>query len=98
MCAFDVRLGGFLMQAVKAYRAYYNDGLFVPYEQVVIPKGSQAIVTIIDFPIETAQKPDRPDSVSRRQIEAMHRFREEVSSNDEPVPEFERVTLREGAV
>lgn len=37
------------MQAVKSYRAYYDDGSFVPYEPVVIPKGSQAIITILDF-------------------------------------------------
>jgi len=69
------------MQAVKAYRAYYDEGLFVPYEPVVMPKGSQAIVTILDFPIE--------NDVSRRQMEAMRRFREEVRSSDEQVPEFE---------
>jgi len=40
------------MQAVKAY---YNEGTFVPFEPVVIPKGSHAIVTILDFAITQAQ-------------------------------------------
>ncbi|MCL2572508.1 MAG: DUF104 domain-containing protein [Defluviitaleaceae bacterium] len=35
------------MQAVKAY---YDDGKFVPLKPITIPKGSQAIVTILDFP------------------------------------------------
>ena len=37
------------MQANKSYRVYYEDGLFVPFEPVSIPKGSQAVVTILDF-------------------------------------------------
>jgi len=37
------------MQAVKSYRAYYNDGFFIPYEPVAIPKGCQVVVTVLDF-------------------------------------------------
>ncbi|MCL2499766.1 MAG: DUF104 domain-containing protein [Defluviitaleaceae bacterium] len=44
------------MQAVKAYRAYYDDGLFIPYEPVAIPKGCQVVVTVLDFLAEGAQK------------------------------------------
>jgi len=40
------------MQAVKAY---YSEGAFVPFEPVVIPRGSHAIVTILDFSIDQAQ-------------------------------------------
>jgi len=36
------------MQAVKAY---YDDGKFIPLEPIKVAKGSQAIVTILDFPI-----------------------------------------------
>ena len=43
------------MQAVKAY---YDEGIFVPFEPVVIPKGSHAIVTILDFAINQAQFTD----------------------------------------
>ena len=43
------------MQTVKAYRAYYDDGLFIPYEQVTIPKGCQVIVTVLDFLAEGTQ-------------------------------------------
>ena len=43
------------MQAVKTYRAYYDDGLFIPYEPVTIPKGCQVVVTVLDFLAESAQ-------------------------------------------
>jgi len=36
------------MQAVKAY---YNGDTFTPFKPVKIPKGSHAIITILDFPI-----------------------------------------------
>jgi len=44
------------MQAVKSYRAYYDDGLFIPYEPVTIPKGCQVIVTVPDFLSGDAQE------------------------------------------
>ena len=46
------------MQAVKSYRAYYDDGLFIPYEPVTIPKGCQVVVTVLDFLAEGTQEPD----------------------------------------
>jgi len=36
------------MQAVKAY---YNGDTFIPFKPIKIPKGSHAIITILDFPI-----------------------------------------------
>ena len=45
------------MQAVKAYRAYYDGGLFIPYEPVTIPEGCQVVVTVLDFLAEGAQEP-----------------------------------------
>ncbi|MCL2204863.1 MAG: DUF104 domain-containing protein [Defluviitaleaceae bacterium] len=84
------------MQVVKSYRAYYDEGIFIPYEPVTVPKGSQAVITILDFAFDAARDTaGTTNEASRRQIEAMRRFREEIRSNDEPVPEFERVTLRE---
>ena len=71
---------------MQAYRAYYEDGRFIPLDMPEIPKGSQAIITVLDF---------GHDDASRRQIEAMRRFREEIRGNGELVPEFERVQLRE---
>ena len=44
------------MQAIKAYRAYYDDGFFIPYEPVTIPKGCQVVVTVLDFLAEGAQE------------------------------------------
>ena len=49
------------MQAVKAYRAYYDDGLFIPYEPVTIPKGCQVIVTVLDFNTTTIIRDADPD-------------------------------------
>ena len=40
------------MQAVKAY---YNGDTFTPFNPVKIPKGSHAIITILDFPINEEQ-------------------------------------------
>jgi len=37
------------MQVAKIFRAYYDDGFFVPYEPVSIPKGCQVVVTVLDF-------------------------------------------------
>jgi len=83
------------MQTVKAYRVYFDNGIFVPYEPVAIPEGSQAIVAILDFPVENAQEHGEMDDVSRRQMEAMRRFREGLRECNEPVPDFERVKFRE---
>ena len=44
------------MQAVKSFRAYFDDGLFIPYEPVTIPKGCQVVVTVLDFPVENVQE------------------------------------------
>jgi len=74
------------MQAVKAY---YDEGKFVPFQPIKIPKGSHAIVTILDFSI------DGMDDKCRRQLEALKRFREGMRACDEPVPDFERIKLRE---
>ena len=74
---------------MQAYRAYYDDGKFVTFEPVTMPKGSQAIVTILDFPL------DEISDTSRRQLDTLKRFRKGVQNCNEPVPAFERVTLRE---
>ena len=44
------------MQAVKTYRAYYDGGLFIPYEPVTIPKGCQVVITVLDSPVEGVQE------------------------------------------
>ncbi|MCL2405199.1 MAG: hypothetical protein FWC92_06600 [Defluviitaleaceae bacterium] len=80
------------MQAVKAY---YNGDTFTPFKPVKIPKGSHAIVTILDFPINDASNHSELDDVSIRQIEAMRQFITESDNCNEPIPEFERIKLRE---
>jgi predicted DNA-binding antitoxin AbrB/MazE fold protein len=81
---------------MQACRAIYNSGRFVPLEPIVIPEGSQAIVTVLDFTIDDVKPIIDTDDVCRRQAEAMRRFRESIRNSDEPVPnEFERVKLRE---
>ena len=80
------------MQAVKAY---YNGDTFTPFKPIKIPKGSHAIVTILDFPINDASILSELDDVSIQQIEAMRQFIEENDKCNEPIPEFERLKLRE---
>ena len=43
------------MQTIKAY---YNEGTFTPFESVMIPQGSHAIITILDFVINQEQLPE----------------------------------------
>jgi len=83
------------MQAVKAY---YNGDTFTPFKPVKIPKGSHAIITILDFPINDAFNHSELDDVGIRQIEAMRQFIAESDSCNEPIPEFKRLKLREDAV
>jgi len=71
------------MQAVKAY---FNGDSFTPLKPLKIPKGSHAIITILDFPL---------DDVSINQIKAMRQFIAENDSCNEPIPEFEHLKLRE---
>ncbi|MCL2421616.1 MAG: DUF2281 domain-containing protein [Defluviitaleaceae bacterium] len=61
------------MQAVKSYRAYYDEGSFVPYEPVTIPKGSQAIITILDFPISSTRKFE-PTLTKKRPLSELRGF------------------------
>jgi len=72
------------MQAVKAY---YYEGAFVPFEPVVIPKGSHAIVTILDFVINQAQVSD--DLAFDDDFPAWHKRMQEALalSMDEELPE-----------
>ena len=50
------------MQAIKAY--YDDEGKFVPFEPVRIPKGSHVIVTILDFPILGLPAANKDDAAS----------------------------------
>ena len=72
---------------MRAYRARYESGRVVPIGEPVIPEGSEIILTILDFPM--------PNNPAERQHRALRRFREEIKGCNEPVPEFERVSLRE---
>jgi len=80
------------MQAVKAY---YNGDTFTPFKPVKIPKGSHAIITILDFPINDAPISNKLDDVSIQQIEAMRQFITENDNCNEAIPSFERLRLRE---
>lgn len=72
---------------MQAYRAYYEEGKFVPFEPVKVVKGSQAIVTVLDFPIEDMTSYE----VSIRQKKALARFREAMRNSDPLTPEFDEV-------
>ena len=36
---------------MQAVRAYSNNGIFVPFQPIKVADGSQAIITILDFPM-----------------------------------------------
>ena len=61
---------------MQAYRAYYESGRFIPLETVLLPEGSHVIVTVLE---------ESPEEVSRRQREAMERFRKAVRTSG-PLP------------
>ena len=65
------------MQAIKAY---YDEGKFIPFEPVRIPKGSHAIVTILDFPIlglPVANKNDAAsDTATNSWLKRLHKARD----------------------
>ena len=74
---------------MQACRAYYNDGRFIPFVPLDIPEGSQAIITVLDFPVERIDV--SLEDASRRQKEAVARFRD-VVRNSEPLPsEFDEI-------
>jgi len=70
------------MQAIKAY---YHQGAFVPFEPVAIPKGSHALVTILDYVMNPVQDYTQDDDFS-----AWHRDIKEALalSMDEDLPEI----------
>ena len=73
------------MQAIKAY---YSEGAFIPFEPVAIPKGSHAIVTILDFVVNQTQLSDDP--LYDEDFQAWHkRMKKALSlSMDDELPEI----------
>ena len=71
------------MQAIKAY---FDEGAFVPFEPITIPKGSHAIITILDSVINLSCDftPDDEDFPTwhKRMKEAL------TLSMDEELPEI----------
>ena len=75
---------------MQAIRAYYDEGKFVPFKPVKIPKGSHAIVTILDFPLDrSTSEADGAPGESR--IEWLKRLHEAIDfSMDEEMPHIPR--------
>lgn len=83
------------MQVIKAY---YDEGKFVPFEPVRIPKGSHVIVTILDFPMEEVSPAGEESAASDEPRSEWHkRLKEAIRlSRDEDLPDFPRIkTVRE---
>ena len=76
---------------MQAYRARYERGQVITLDNPTIPEGSSLIVTVLDALPDDNNQQDK----SRLQTEAMLHFRESIRNCDEPVPEFERLRLRE---
>jgi len=74
---------------MQAYRAYYNEGRFIPLEQLEVPEGSHAIVTVLDFPQESIER--LSEDVSNNQKEAIMRFRDVVRNSEPLPPEFDEI-------
>ena len=75
------------MQAIKAY---YDEGIFVPFKPIKIPKGSHAIVTILDFPMDDGQYiGENDDTLNESSNEWLSRLQEAVeASMDEDLSDF----------
>ena len=72
-------------ETMQAFKAYYNDGRFVPIGIGKLQEGTQAIITILDEPI-----------VDNENSEAWQEFLQEIKKiDDEPLVEFEQVKFRE---
>ena len=74
---------------MQACRAYYSEGRFIPFEPLNIPEGSKAIITVLDFPMESID--GSPEDTSRRQKEAVACFRDVVRNSDPLPPEFDEI-------
>jgi len=75
------------MQAVKAY---YDEGKFVPLQPIRIPKGSRAIVTILDFPENENIMAGSPEvKAHESRMEWLNRLEAAIDlSTDEELPDI----------
>ena len=69
---------------MQAYKAYYDEGKFIPLEPVRVPKNSLAIVTILDFPINHIQKNYNGNSIQEKKA-AMQRVRDLMAGIDDDI-------------
>ena len=75
-----------------ACKAYYSAGLFIPFETLEIPEGSQAIITVIDFPSEYIEETtEDSQTTSRRQKEAIAFFQDLIQDSEPLPPEFDEI-------
>ena len=73
---------------LRAYEGYLEQGRFYPTGPPVSIQGRRrVIITVLD-------EPERDDETVRR-LAALDKFFADVEANDEEVPEFERLKLRE---
>ena len=72
---------------MQAYKAIYNKGQFVPLEPVTIPEGSNAIITVLDFPVSGLSDGDNS------QLAAFDALISAIHASGEEVPAFERAQL-----
>ena len=72
---------------MQAYEGYLDNGQFIPIgEPVIFPGKRRVILTVFDEPVDE----------NNFHAEAWHEFLSVIKNiKDEPVPEFERIKLRE---
>jgi hypothetical protein len=75
------------MQAVKAY---YDGDKFVPFQPIKVPKGSHAIITIVDFSTgEDNSTSNSEVKLNESRIEWLKRLEEAIDlSMDEELPDW----------
>ena len=74
-----------------AAKAYYNSDTFTPFKPVKIPKGSHAIITILDLPIRDEQsvEDERQDMSVESRIEWLDRLEVAIDlAVDEELPDW----------
>ena len=80
-----------MIKVLQTYEGYFEDGRFHQSGQTLRIAGRRrAFVTILD-------EPARDDETARR-VAALDKFFADIGANDEAVPEFERIKLRETAI
>lgn len=94
---------GVVNMQIQALQGYFNNGHFYHEgRKVTLPERKTVIINILEFPTPSSLAGDTAneealDNETVRRVAALDKFFTEIESCDEPVPEFEKIRLREYA-